>query len=375
LVIASDHKTTIPQGAPAGAPAEQKGVDVIEHAERSATASSNGEWSEVAMRARLVRYSDLRPCFNAFIDTRNPGSEAKENFTIIGPGVSENSNQFVHIPEPHGFNIGGARQPPNCVNSQHNHQTAEVFVIHSGHWTFNLGERGDDVRLPAGPGSVVSIPTGIFRGFTNVGDGEGFLWVVLGGDDPGRVQWAPYVFDMAKRYGLTLLEDGTLVDTAAGATLPDGAQTMKPTTAEEVSRLYVPTLDEAKGFAVTPEEFGSLPFGPLSGNGVEEQAVLGPANAKEGTAAGKLGWAHGFQLRRLMFQAGGATSAHVRCESEVLFVHEGDLEIRWPGGTLTMGAGDTITVPVGLERRYASTSGATVFAVHGGDSPEAPQPH
>lgn len=348
---------------------------MIEQAERSATAGRNGEWSETAMRARLVRYPDLRPCFNAFIDTRNPGSEAKENFTIIGPGVSENPNQFVHIPEPHGFNIGGARQPPNCVNSQHNHQTAEVFVIHSGHWTFNLGERGDDVRLPAGPGSVVSIPTGIFRGFTNVGDGEGFLWVVLGGDDPGRVQWAPYVFDMAKRYGLTLLEDGTLVDTAAGATLPDGAQTMKPTTAEEVSRLYLPTLDEAKGFAVTPEEFGSLPPGPLSGEGVEEQAVLGPANAKEGTAAGKLGWAHGFQLRRLLFQGGGATSAHVRCEPEVLFVHEGDLEIRWPGGTLTMGAGDTFTVPVGLERRYASTSGATVFAVHGGDSPEAPQPH
>jgi quercetin dioxygenase-like cupin family protein len=329
-------------------------------------------WTEAAMEARLVRYADLKPCLNAFIDTRNPGSEAKENFTIIGPGVSENPNQFVHIPEPHGFNIGGARQPPHCVNSQHNHQTAEVFVVHSGEWTFNLGEHGDDVRLPAGPGSVVSIPTGMFRGFSNVGDETGFLWVVLGGDDPGRVQWAPYVFDMAARFGLTLLEDGTLVDTAKGDRLPDGARTMTPTTAEEVAGLYVPTTEEAKSFAATRTEFDSLASGPLSETGVEERAVLGPANPKEPINAGKLNWAHGFQLRRLAFDKGASTKAHRRSQPEVIFVHEGDLEVRWPGGQLRLGSGDTLTLPVGLQRSYGSAGGAVVFAVHGGDHPEPP---
>lgn len=346
---------------------------MIEQAKRNQAAATGRDWSESEMRARLVRYVDLKPCLNAFIDTRNPGSEAKENFTIIGPGVSENPDQFVHIAEPHGFNIGGARQPPNCVNSQHNHQTAEVFVVHSGEWTFNLGEHGDDVRLPAGPGAVVSIPTGMFRGFSNVGDGEGFLWVVLGGDDPGRVQWAPYVFDMAKRFGLTLLEDGTLIDTAEGETLPEGTRTMKPTTAEEVARLYVPTLTEAEGFSVTPGEYAGLPSGPLTGNGVIETAVLGPASAKEGTSAGKLDWAHGFQLRRLHLKAKASTAAHRRGEPEVLFVQNGQLQLTWPDGSLSMSAGDTLTVPIGLERRYSSESGATVFVVHGGDEPEPPQ--
>ncbi|MDP6881851.1 MAG: cupin domain-containing protein, partial [Alteromonas macleodii] len=60
---------------------------------------------------RLVRYEELIPCRNAFIDTRSPGSDQKENFTIIGPGVAENPDQHVHIAIPHGFNIGGARQP------------------------------------------------------------------------------------------------------------------------------------------------------------------------------------------------------------------------------------------------------------------------
>ena len=40
-------------------------------------------WTPALMEQRIVRYGDLRPCYNAFIDTRSPGSEAKENFTIM----------------------------------------------------------------------------------------------------------------------------------------------------------------------------------------------------------------------------------------------------------------------------------------------------
>ncbi|MCU0729205.1 MAG: cupin domain-containing protein, partial [Sphingopyxis sp.] len=159
-------------------------------------------WTAERLRERVVRYADLAPCYNAFIDCRTPGSEAKENFTIIGPGVSENPAQHVHIAEPHGFNIGGARQPPGCVNSQHSHDTAELFVVHSGEWRFDLGEHGEDAQLHLVPGDVISIPTGLFRGFTATKPAEdgtpGFLWAVLGGDDPGRVLWAPKVFEMAK---------------------------------------------------------------------------------------------------------------------------------------------------------------------------------
>ena len=98
------------------------------------------------LRARLVRYDDLVPCKTAFIDARTPGSDRKENFTVIGSGVSENPDQHVHITEPHGFNIGGARQPPHCVNSQHYHETAEAFFAHSGTWAVTTGEFGDEGR-------------------------------------------------------------------------------------------------------------------------------------------------------------------------------------------------------------------------------------
>jgi hypothetical protein len=40
------------------------------------------------LESRLIPYADLRPCKNAFIDTRSAGSESKENVTLIGPGAS-----------------------------------------------------------------------------------------------------------------------------------------------------------------------------------------------------------------------------------------------------------------------------------------------
>lgn len=328
-------------------------------------------WSAAQMRARLVRYTELKPCMNAFIDTRSPGSEAKENFTIIGPGVSENPEQFVHIAEPHGFNIGGARQPPRCINSQHSHETAEVFVVHSGEWTFNIGEHGQDVQVRAGPGAVASIPTGMFRGFTNVGEETGFLWVVLGGDDPGRVKWAPYVFDMARDFGLVLLEDGTLVDTAAGQSVPAGARPMPRTTADDVARMRVPSAEEVERVVVRPDAFAHLPRGPLSRPGVDERAVIGPASAEEGLAAGPLDWPHGFHLRRLALAPGAATGRHARAEAEVVFVHTGSVTMEWADGALTLSPGDTLTVPAGLTRDYRSAEGAVLFVVRGGDAPGA----
>jgi mannose-6-phosphate isomerase-like protein (cupin superfamily) len=299
-------------------------------------------WSEAALEARVVRYSDLRSCYNAFIDTRTPGSEAKENFTIIGPGVSENQAQYVHIAEPHGFNIGGARQPPGCVNSQHSHDTAEVFVVHTGTWRFRLGETGDDAQVDLRPGDVVSLPTGMFRGFTNIGDDTGFLFAVLGGDDPGRVLWAPQVFDMASRYGLVLLENGRLIDTLAGETVPADIRPMPRTTAEQVATLRVPSVAEVE----------ALVWRAASACG--DVSVIAPGS--------RLGWPHPFTLDRLALPD-GATNSHTPTAPEVLFVHNGEAVVTWDGGTLTLGAGDTMTVPVGLARTLSGR--ADVYRVTG----------
>jgi len=301
--------------------------------------------SQAAMERRVVRYRDLKPCFNAFIDTRSPGSEAKENFTIIGPGVSENPDQFVHIAEPHGFNIGGARQPPNCVNSQHSHDTAEVFVVHSGRWRFDLGEDGTDARVEMGPGDTISLPTRTFRGFTNIGDDIGFLWAVLGGDNPGRVTWAPQVFEMAKGYGLVLLESGRLVDTTAGEAVPDGARPMPVTSQAQVAALT--RYNDAQAARLVARDR------PAHG----ETPVIAPD--------GPLAWPHDFTLHRLDLGPGDTAHEDAPAGVEVVFVHRGSLTMGWQGGSIDLGVGDTLTVPTGLPRHFLSKSGATAFIARG----------
>lgn len=300
------------------------------------------------MEARIVRYADLAPCYNAFIDCRTPGSEAKENFTIIGPGVSENPAQHVHIAEPHGFNIGGARQPPGCVNSQHSHDTAEVFVVHSGSWRFDLGERGDDAQVELHPGDVISLPVKTFRGFTNIGDDVGFLWAVLGQDDPGRVTWAPQVFEMARDYGLVLLENGQLVDTAAGEAIPAGARLMRPTSADDVAKMKRANNSEAERMIVRA---GAAPDGTLA------TRIIGPG--------GPLDWPHGFTLERLDVATGACIGASASSSAVVIFVHRGALKVAWDGGETALGEGDTMTVPVGLARDYRADHDTIAFIVHG----------
>lgn len=326
----------------------------------------------MTVEKRLVRYAELRPCTNAFVDTRTPGSDKKENFTIIGPGVSENPNQYVHMPEPHGFNIGAARQPGGCLNSQHSHETAEVFVVHSGEWRFLFGvNAGDDGHLDAGPGDVVSVPIHMFRGFKKLDDGVGFLWVVLGEDDPGKVTWAPRVFDLARQYGLVLLKGGRLVDTTTGETVPDNAELEEAPNDELLRRLATPSLEKLAQGVVRAADMKANPRSPLAAPGVEECPVITPTATKDHFEPGPIvgWWPHRFNLRCLKLSAGAAVPMHVRDEAEVIFVHAGALEVATPDGVVVMAAGDTFTTPKGMPRafRALSSDGVRAYVVRGGD--------
>ena len=191
--------------------------------------------NELNIKNRLVRYGELIPCKTAFIDTHTPGSNQKENFTIIGSGVSENPKQHVHINIPHGFNIGAAGQPPKCNNSLHSHRTAEVFFVLSGRWRFFWGRHGNAGEVILEKGDIFNIPTGIFRGFENIGDNYGMLMAILGGDDAGGgVIWAPEVLLEAQKHGLILSEKGKIYNTLKGQKIPDNENNMETLTEEEL---------------------------------------------------------------------------------------------------------------------------------------------
>ena len=200
------------------------------------------------IKDRQVRFGELVPCKTALIDAHTPGSNLKENFTIIGAGVSENPDQHVHINIPHGFNIGAAGQPPKCNNSLHSHRTAEVFFVLFGKWRFFWGINGDAGEVILEKGDIFNIPTGIFRGFENIGETYGMLMAVLGGNDAGGgVIWAPQVLNDAKKHGLILSEKGKIYDTKIGQNLPHDEKEMPTLSKKELSQ-----FPEIEASEITP---------------------------------------------------------------------------------------------------------------------------
>lgn len=324
----------------------------------------------------LIRYDDLIPCKNAFVDSRSPGSDQKENFTIIGPGVSENPNQHVHIPVPHGFNIGGARQPVGCLNSQHSHLTAEVFIAHSGHWRFKWGVNADEGFIDMGPGDTISLPTNMFRGFENIGDDTGFMFAVLGGDDPGKVTWSPSVFELAKEYGLVLLKGGQLIDSTQGEEVPADAELETAPNAEEIAKLKSPTNEEMAKLVVKYDSLQSNSNSPLSAlDGVMECPIITPAATNDGFAPGPIKgwWEHGFNLRCVQMDATASIPNHSREEEEVILMYAGELIVKLDTQEVKLHKGDIMTIPKGATRSMQGGSdGAAAFVVRGGDTPQPP---
>ncbi|WP_197018993.1 cupin domain-containing protein [Thioalkalivibrio sp. HK1] len=199
----------------------------------------------------IVRYRDLKPCKSAFIDAHTPGSDRKDNFTIIGAGVSENPDQHIHIRKTPGFNIGAAGQPPGCRNSLHAHRTAEVFFVLEGRWRFFWGRRGDAGEVVLDEGDIFNIPTGIFRGFENIGADYGMIMSILGGDDAGGgVIWAPEVIEEAAKHGMILGENGIVYDREQGERLPPGIEPMPVLTDEALDAFPEPATDDIVPFHV-----------------------------------------------------------------------------------------------------------------------------
>ena len=196
--------------------------------------------TEVARRT--IRRTDWVAENAAFIDCRTPGSDRKSNYAFIGPGVSQNAKQFINLSEPHGYNVGAAGMPHGVNNNLHLHFTAELFINFGGTFRIRWGVDGKQGEYVSSDGDIISVPSWIFRGFTNEGPDEGLLLTVLGQDVTGGIIWGPSVLKEAESYGLYLTADNQLIDTVAGDELPQDVALIKP-----IQQRYI---DELTPFSV-----------------------------------------------------------------------------------------------------------------------------
>lgn len=324
--------------------------------------------SPEAARARAIRRSDMVACKLAFIDCKLPGSDLKENYSLIGPGVTQSQEQFVNITEPHGFSVGVGAMPPGVTNNLHVHFTAEVFMVQEGQWRFRWGNGETMHEIDAGPGAVLSMPTWIFRGFTNVGTDNGWIVTALGGDDTGGIIWHPSILEAAAAHGLYLSRDNMLIDVGEGAPAPETGTLMPALTRDDMRalRLYTPAEMEARVVHAADRDWSDTAlFGALrAGAGCALAPVLGHGMSEQLAHVAPIAGAHGFSIDWLRLAPGGSTGCFLLRDKQVLSVMQGEVELVLNQGadatSVLLGPQDVYSVPAGVWRELRAASNGPV---------------
>ncbi len=334
-------------------------------------------------RARVIARADYVSCPTAFIDCKKPGSHLKQNYSMIGPGVTTSTEQVVNIREPHGFNIGAAAMPHGITNNLHIHFTAEVFMVFGGSYTFRWGDHGQDGEFTGNDGDILSIPTWIFRGFVNVGVDDAMVFTTLGGDDTGGLIWHPSIIAEAADYGLYLTKDNILVDTATGVQRPAHDQLIEPISQAEIAKLRHYSVDEMRQRVVTAGErnwsANALLDSCLPGHASELAPVIGFGISQDRDHAAPITNPHGFSHEWLRLAPGQSVSRFRIHEKQVLLAHTGAFTVTFnaPGHEVAvpLEAWGMVSVPAGAWRsiRNDSDSVAEVLLITAGDSRKIPE--
>lgn len=329
----------------------------------------NLDFSEI--ERRTIRREDWVACNAAFIDCRTPGSDRKENYAFVGPGVSQNPNQYVNLTEPHGFNTGAAGMPNGISNNLHLHFTAEVFINLGGKFRLRWGADGKQGEYIAKDGDIISVPTWIFRGFTNEGPDEGLLYTVLGRDDTGGIIWGPSVLREAESYGLHLTADNRLIDTVAGDVLPENVPLIKPMRQEFIDELTRYSPEQMRSRVVQPADRSYSKFGLLCNvvpeGGAQLSLVIGYGMSEDRRQVPPIHEPHSFNIAWLRAEPEQGMLRHRHGLPQVVLVKSG----RWvvelngdPKTTIELGPSDSFSVPENAWRRF--------YCIQSGDTAATP---
>jgi hypothetical protein len=315
---------------------------------------------------RHLKRKDYVPCVDAFIDCRLPGSMPKENYSMIGPGVTQNPTQVINLQEPHGFNIGAAGMYPGVTNNLHLHFTSETFIVPTGAYQLRWGVRGDEGELRLEAGDIAVMPTWLFRGFSTESDQFGLLMTVLGGDNTGGIIWSPDVLIRARETGLWLNKDNEVIDEQITGARPSAHELLPLMPDKEINALrrwsaaqmqarvikksaldFRPaTLDTAAGF--------QWQISPGVGNGLSQHRDHSPTVLEP----------QSFSVEWIRVQPGQAGAPFSTAEKMVVINLSSRLDVTLNTGAETvvcsLGFEDMISIPAHALRSFSCPAGSVM---------------
>src|ERR1700682_2698674 len=125
------------------------------------------------MLERVAVFRELTPSSRPLVDAGLPQFH-RQIFNIIGGGVTEDATMKVPITAVDGFHLSIIKAGPGKGTGLHDHKTVEVFMPLTGTWSVQWGDEGEN-ELTLGQWDVISVPTGIMRGFRNESGEEGCM--------------------------------------------------------------------------------------------------------------------------------------------------------------------------------------------------------
>ena len=288
--------------------------------------------SDAQLAERYIPFSSLRYSTEAFMDYRIPGCAPKQNYALIGSGVSQSPKQPVSLREKHGFQVGGVMMPAGVINPPHMHFTAEVFICTQGQWHFNWGFNPEHHTAELGVGDICSVPTWIYRGFQNVGTTDGFMFTALGGDDTGGILWAPQTLKAAAENGVHLTDDYQIIDEHLGQQFNEATmQRLEPMAQAEIDRLRNFTPEEMAQrvvrFADLKWSSQALLDAGLPGCNAQLAPAIGLGMSEDRNHQAPIANAHGFSIEWLKIPPGGSVSSHQLAVRQVMTCYTGTAEI------------------------------------------------
>ena len=292
------------------------------------------------MNNRLAKFDELVASTLPFVEGKLEGHKDRKNYSIVGPGVAEDSGQFVKIGMPHSFNLGAVSAMPKNGSGLHSHTTAEVFIIYSGKWRFYWGAEGKDETI-LNARDIISMPTNMFRAFENAGDEEGLIFVVLGGDDPGIITWVPSVLEKAKKTGMALLNDNSLIDLSKNE-IPKGKSILEPISKKELEKFDNYNLKELENFISKYSDRSN--FIHNLNNDFKLIQILG-TNFQNNNYSPIINQKTGFNLTVLKAKKGNLDNLNF-LKPTIMFSQTGNWQILINDFELNLNPKDTISIPV-----------------------------
>ena len=333
------------------------------------------------LATRFIPFSSLKYTTEAFIDYAIEACSPKYNYALIGPGVSQNPNQPVSLREPHGFQLGGVSIPSGKINPPHMHFTCEVFICYRGEWRVMWGFNPDEKSTLISEGDIVSVPTWIYRGFSNVGIDDGFLFTGLGRDDTGGILWGPWTIEKAAEAGVYLTDQYRIVDTRRGDALTKDEKLLKPMTPSEIAALEDWSPERMSNRIVRHADLAwqseALLDSALDGHGAQMASVIGLGMHQGRAAMPPVANAHGMSIEWMKIPPGGQVGRHRLTQKQAIVIKQGtlDLAIEATDGLFQQTligsekSWDSYAIPEGHWRRLhnAGTSDVLLMVMTSGD--------